>query len=177
MLTRAQKEEQVAELKEKFGRATSIYAADFRGLDVKGASELRRRIHRGGNGDYEYRVAKNSILKRASSDLPAEGIASHFEGPTAVAISYADPIGLAKILTDFSKDHQVFEIKGGLVDGEVVDSSQIAELAELPSLDALRGQMIGLIQAAATQLVRLLGTPAGELARVVDARREQQEKS
>ena len=176
MLTRAQKEEQVAELKEKFGRATSIYAADFRGVDVKGASELRRRIHRGGNGDYEYRVAKNSILKRASSDLPAEGMTPHFEGPTAVALSYGDPIGLAKILMDFSKDHQVFEVKGGLVDGEVVDSSQIAELAELPSLDALRGQMIGLIQAAATQLVRLLVEPGAQLARLVEAHRVQQEE-
>ena len=93
-----------------------------------------------------------------------------------MALSYGDPIGLAKILTDFSKDQEVFEIKGGLVDGEVVDPSQIAELAKLPSLDALRGQFIGLLQAPATQLVRLLVEPCAQLARLVEARRAQQEE-
>ena len=175
MLTRAQKEEQVAELKEKIGRASSIYVADYRGLDVPGANELRSRIHREGDGDFEYRVAKISILERATADSAAEGLSPHLNGPVAVALSYGDPIGLAKILTEFSKDHKVFEIKGGLVDGEVVDSSQIAALAELPSLDALRGQIVGLLQASATKLVRLLVEPGTQLARLVEARRQQQE--
>jgi large subunit ribosomal protein L10 len=175
VLTRAQKEEQVAELKEKIGRAKSVYVADYRGLDVIGANELRNRIHHEGDGDYEYRVAKNSILQRAAADSAAEGLSPHFQGPIAVALSYGDPIGLAKILTEFSKAHQVFEIKGGLVDGEVVDPSQIAMLAELPSLDVLRGQLIGLIQAPATKLARLLVEPGAQIARLVEAHRAQQE--
>ena len=175
MLTRAQKEEQVAELKEKFSQAKSIYVADFRGLQVKEADELRRRLRSEGAGEFEYRVAKNSVLKRASTDSKMEGIAPHFEGPTAIALSYGDPIGLAKILSEFSKSHEVFEIKGGVVDGEVVDSRQIAELAKLPSLDALRGMIIGLLSAPATKLVRLLVEPGAQLARLVEARRAQQE--
>ena len=175
MLTRAQKEEQVSELKEKFSQAKSIYVADYRGLHVEEANELRRRVRNEGAGDFEYRVAKNSVLKRASTGSEVEGIVPHLEGPTAIALSYGDPIGLAKILSEFSKNHEVFEIKGGIVDGEVVDSSQIAELAKLPSLDALRGMIIGLLSAPATKLVRLLVEPGSQIARLVEARRAQQE--
>jgi large subunit ribosomal protein L10 len=174
VLTRAQKEEQVAELKEKFSQAKSIYVADYRGLHVMEAEELRRRVRSEGAGDFEYRVAKNSILKRASTGLDVECITAHFEGPTAIALSYGDPIGLAKILSEFSKSHEAFEIKGGVVDGELVDPQQIAALAKLPSLDALRGTIIGLLSAPATKLVRLLVEPGTQLARLVEARRAQQ---
>lgn len=177
MLTRAQKEEQIAELNEKLGRAKSVYVADYRGLNVAAADALRRQIRQGGAGDFEYRVAKNSILRRASAKLHAEGLAEHFEGPTAVAISFGDPVGLAKILSDFAKEHEVFELKGGLVDGEVIDTRQIEELAKLPSMDELRGKIIALLQAPATKLVRLIGEPGAQLARLVEARRAQQEES
>jgi large subunit ribosomal protein L10 len=146
-------------------------------LDVAAADTLRQRIRKGGAGDFEYRVAKNAVLRRASADLDVAGLANHFEGPTAVAISFGDPVGLAKILSDFAKDHEVFEIKGGLVDGEVVDAAQIAALAKLPSMDALRGMIIALLQAPATKLVRLIAEPGAQLARLVSARKAQQEES
>ncbi len=177
MLTRTQKEEQVAELNEKFSRAKSVYVADYRGLNVAAADNLRQRIRKGGAGDFEYRVAKNSVLRRASADLDVAGLANHFEGPTAIAISFSDPVGLAKILSDFAKDHEVFELKGGVVDGEVIDTAQIAALAKLPSMDALRGMINGLLQAPATKLVRLIAEPGAQLARLVEARRAQQEES
>ncbi len=177
MLTRTQKEEQVSELNEKFSRAKSVYVADYRGLNVAAADNLRQRIRKGGAGDFEYRVAKNSVLRRASADSDVAGLVSHFEGPTAVAISFSDPVGLAKVLSDFAKDHEVFEIKGGVVDGEVIDTAQIAALAMLPSMDALRGMIIGLLQASATKLVRLIAEPGAQLARLVEARRAQQEES
>jgi len=177
VLTRTQKEEQVAELNEKFSRAKSIYVADYRGLNVAAANNLRQRIRKGGAGDFEYRVAKNSVLRRASAGLDVAGLVDHFEGPTAVAISFSDPVGLAKVLSDFAKDHEVFELKGGVVDGEVIDTAQIAALAKLPSMDALRGIIIGLLQAPATKLVRLLVEPGTQLARLVEARRAQQEES
>ena len=174
MLTRTQKEEQVAELNEKFSRAKSVYVADYRGLDVAAADDLRKRIRREGAGDFEYRVAKNAVLRRAVADLDAAGLANHFEGPSAVAISFSDPVGLAKILSDFAKDYEVFELKGGMVDGEIIDTAQIAELAKLPSMDALRGMIIGLLQASATKLVRLIAEPGTQWARLVEARRAQQ---
>ena len=176
MLTRTQKEEQVAELNEKFSRAKSVYVADYRGLDVAAADNLRQRIRKEGAGDFEYRVAKNAVLRRAVADLDVAALANHFEGPSAVAISFSDPVGLAKILSDFAKDHEVFELKGGLVDGEIIDTAQIAELAKLPSMDALRGMIIGLLQASATKLVRLIAEPGTQLARLVEARRAQQEE-
>ena len=177
MLTRTQKEEQVAELNEKFSRAKSVYVADYRGLSVAAADNLRQRIRKGGAGDFEYRVAKNSVLRRASADLDVAGLTEHFEGPTAIAISFGDPVGLAKILSDFAKDHEVFELKGGVVDGEIIDTAQIAALAKLPSMDGLRGMIIGLLQASATKLVRLIAEPGTQLARLVEARRAQQEES
>jgi large subunit ribosomal protein L10 len=176
VLTRTQKEEQVAELNEKFSRAKSVYVADYRGLNVAAADNLRHRIRKEGAGDFEYRVAKNSVLRRATADLDVAGLNGHFEGPTAVAISFSDPVGLAKILADFAKDHEVFELKGGVVDGEVVDTAQIAALAKLPSMDVLRGTIIGLLQASATKLVRLIVEPGAQLARLVEARRAQQEE-
>jgi large subunit ribosomal protein L10 len=170
VLTRAQKEEQVADLKEKFGRASCVYVADYRGLDVEGANELRTRLRTEGGGDFEYRVTKNSVLRLAAGDTPVADIAEHFQGPTAIAISYGDPVGLAKVLADFAKVHEVFSLKAGVLEGSAVDAAEIGKIATLPSLDQLRGKLIGLIQAPATKLVRLISEPGAQLARVLVAR-------
>jgi len=174
VLTRAQKEEQVADLKQKFGRATCVYLADFRGLDVEGANELRKKLRSEGGGDYEYRVTKNSVLRIAAGDTAVANIVEHFQGPTAIAISYGDPVGLAKVLADFAKGHEVFTLKAGVLEGNAVDAAEIAQIATLPSLDQLRGKLIGLLQAPATKLVRLLKEPGAQLARVLAARGEQE---
>ena len=171
MLTRAQKTEQVGELKEKFSRATSVYVADYRGLDVPAMNKLRRRIRSEGRGSYEYRVAKNTILRRAVDGSKVAAIASHFEGPTVIAISYGDPVGLAKILTEFAKDNEKLQLRGGMLGELPVDVTAIGTLATLPSLDALRGKIIGLILAPATQLARFVAEPGAQLARLVEARR------
>jgi large subunit ribosomal protein L10 len=174
VLTRTQKEEQVADLKDKFGRASCVYVAGFRGLDVESANVLRRRLHTEGGGDYEYRVIKNSVLRLAAGDTPVADVIEHFEGPTAIAISYGDPVGLAKVLSDFADDNEVFNLRAGVLEGSAVDAAEIAAVAKLPSLDQLRGQIIGLIQAPATKLVRLFSEPGGQLARVVSARGRQE---
>jgi large subunit ribosomal protein L10 len=174
VLTRTQKEEQVADLKEKFGRASCVYVADYRGVDVGAANELRTKLHTEGGGDFEYRVIKNTLLRLAAGDTPVESIIEHFQGPTAIAISYGDPVGLAKILSDFAKEHEVFELRAGVLEGSAMDAAAIAQVAKLPSLDQLRGKLIGLIQAPATKLVRLLAEPGAQLARVVSARGRQE---
>lgn len=173
MLTRAQKEEQVAELREKLGRATCVYLADYRGVDVQSVNQLRGRIRKEGAGDFEYRVVKNGVLRRAAEGSGAAEISESFQGPTAIAISYGDPVALAKILVDFAKDHEVFELKAGVLEGRAVDTGEIATLATLPSLDAIRSQLIGLIQTPATQIARLLSEPGAGLARLLEARRTQ----
>jgi large subunit ribosomal protein L10 len=172
VLTRDQKKEQVAELKGKLGRAAGVYVADYRGIDVQSVNALRRRVRT--EGDYEYNVSKNSVLRRAVADSETAGIAEHLSGPTAIAISYSDPIGLAKILVDFAKDHKVFELKGGMLDGEAIDVGEISTLATLPSLDELRGKLVGLIVAPATKLVRLISEPGSQIARAIAARGSQE---
>jgi len=170
VLTRAQKEEQIADLKDKMGRATSVFVADYRGLSVDDANELRSKL-RGDGIDVEYRVTKNTVLRLATAGSDTEVLHPHFNGPTAVAMSFGDPVAVAKVLVEYAKDHEVFELKGGYLDGNVLDGAEIATLATLPSLEELRGKIVGLLQAPATKLVRLLNEPAGGLARIMEARR------
>lgn len=169
MLTRAQKEESVAELKDKIARATSVFVADYRGLTVQQVDSLRGKLREA--GQYEYAVAKNSLLRRASADSGAAALADCFSGPTAVAFSFGDPVRLAKVLVDYAKENEKFTLKGGFMDGKPLAPAEIATIATLPSLDELRGKLVGLLQAPAQKLAALLVAPAGQLARVVEARR------
>ena len=177
MLSRAQKEAQVAELREKFGRATSVIVADYRGTDVQAANQLRRTFKREGAEDFEYRVTKNTLLRRAVASTDLAVLEPSFQGPTAIALAYGDPVKLAKILVDYAKEHEAFELRGGWLEGRTIDGGEIATLATLPSLDELRGQLVGLLQAPATKLVRLLVAPGEQLARLVEARRKKIEES
>ena len=123
MLTIAQKKEAVEELREKFTRAKGIFVADYSGLDVEAVNQLRRSLRAEGQGDNEYRVHKNTLMRRAAEGSEVESIAEHFAGPTALAISYGDPAGLAKALVNYAKEHEAFELRGGLLDGRAIDSS------------------------------------------------------
>ncbi|MCA9510522.1 MAG: 50S ribosomal protein L10 [Myxococcota bacterium] len=172
MLTRAQKEEQVAVMRDKIGRATSIIVADYRGLTVGQVDKLRGQLRAHGGDAYEYQVVKNSVLRLACAGAAAEALNDHFAGPTAVAISYGDPVGLAKVLVDYAKENEIFALKGGFLDGKAIDTGEIQTLATLPSLDQLRGQLVGLLQAPASKLARLLNEPAAQLARLVAARKD-----
>ena len=177
MLTRAQKEEQVAELRERFGRATSVLVAEYRGLSVQASERLRKQLRAEGPGQYEYRVTKNSLLRRAAEGNDVAVVIDHFKGPTAVAISYGDPVRMAKILVDYAKQNEIFQIRGGMLDGRALGQAEIATLATLPSLDELRGKLVGLLQAPAANLARLLAAPGAQLSRLVEARRKQLEEA
>ena len=169
MLTRTQKEESVAELRDKLGRATSVFLADYRGLSVQQLNQLRDKLRAAGQN--EYQVAKNTMLRRATEGSGTAALAPCFEGPTAVAFSFGDPVALAKVLVDYAKDHEQFKLKGGYMDGQPLGPAQIATVATLPSLEALRGRLAGLLKAPAQKLAVLLAAPASQLARVVEARR------
>lgn len=171
MLTRQQKEEQVAELHDKFERATSIFVADYSGLGVTQLEALRGGLREAEASESEFRVAKNSVLRLASEGGPAEGLKEHFRGTTSIALSFGDPVALAKTLVDYAKANEAFEIRTGMLDGKVLEPAEISNLATLPSLDQLRGKIVGLLQAPAGKLARLLNEPAGQIARLVDARK------
>jgi large subunit ribosomal protein L10 len=160
LLSRAEKEAQVAELKDKFSRATCLYLVDYRGLDVESVNKLRRRVRKEGNGNHEYRVLKNSVLRRATEGSDYAQIAEHF-------------VGLAKILDSFAEENQAFALKGAVVDGAKLGRAEIAKLATLPSLDELRGKLVGLLLAPATKLARLVSEPGAGLARALSARSQQ----
>jgi large subunit ribosomal protein L10 len=177
VLTIGQKKEAVAELREKFGRAKGIFVADYSGLDVEAVNELRRNLRTEGDGDYEYRVQKNTMMRRAAEGSDVESIVEYFVGPTALAISYGDPVGLARALVNYAKQHQAFELRGGLLEGRAIDPAEVETLATLPSLDQIRAKLVGLIQAPAGKMARVLCAPAGQLARVVEARRATMEES
>jgi large subunit ribosomal protein L10 len=177
VLNRAQKEEQVADFKDKFGRATSVFVTDYRGLTVKQSNDLRRELRGDAPEESEFLVAKNSLLKLAAADSEVSSISEHFRGPSAIAVSYGDPVRIAKVLVDFQKKIDVFEIKGGFLDGNALGAEEVATLATLPSLLELRAKLVGLIQAPATKLVRLLSEPGSQLARLVEARRGALEES
>lgn len=170
MLTRAQKEESVAELREKLGRAKSVIVADYRGLSVGQVDKLRGKLREAGDG-YEYRVAKNTLLRRATSDSGLAPLAQSFSGPTAVALAFGDPVRLAKVLVDYAKENDKFELKAGFMDGRPITPAEIATIATLPSLDELRGKLVGLLQAPAQKLVSVVSAPGAQLARLLEARR------
>jgi len=174
LLTRAQKQEKITELHEKLGRATSVYLADYRGVTVEAVTRLRGRIRREGQGAYEYEVVKNTLLERAAQDTEAAALADHFQGPTVLALSFGDPVGLAKILVDFAKDVEVFKLKGGVLAGRRLGTGEIGQLATLPPLDEIRAQLVGLVQAPATKLARLVSEPGAQLARALAARGRQE---
>lgn len=170
MLTREQKRETVATLSEKFSRATSVFVADYRGLAVEEVNDLRGQLRTATEGDCEYRVARNSLLRLACEGSDVEVLKEHFVGPTAIAISYGEPVSMAKVLVKYEKDHEVFEIKGGILEGKALERADMAKLATLPTLQALRGQLAGLLLAPAGKLARLLKEPGGQLARLLEAR-------
>jgi large subunit ribosomal protein L10 len=177
MLTRAQKQEAVAELKAKFSRANSVIVAQYRGLDVASVDKLRAKLRADGQDKYEYHVVKNSLLRIASEGSDVAVLKPHFKGPTAVAISYADPVKLAKTLTDYAKENDKFALRGGMLSGKAIDAKEIATLATLPSLETLRAQLIGLLQAPAQKILGVLQAPGGQLARLASARSKKLEEA
>jgi len=175
MLTREQKQEQVESLKGALEGANTLVAVDYRGLTVSDSSDLRGKLREAGHGSIQYRVAKNTLLRRAIDGTPNSGLESFLTGPTAIAVSYDEPSALAKALVDFAKDHEKLEIKGGIVEGEVMDLDAIRTLAALPSKDELRGMLAGTIQAPLRNLAGTLYALLGHLRNALEQRQSQLE--
>ena len=159
------KVEQVAQYKEVFENTACVFVAHNKGLTVNQDRELRSKVRSVGA---KYGVAKNNLHKIAIKDTPYESLAEQFSGPTT--ISYADePVGLAKQLSEFIKDNEQLELVAGFMDGNLLESKDIKKLATLPSLDELRGKIVGLLQAPAGNIARVLAAPATQVVNVTDA--------
>jgi len=162
---RAEKREVVTALHDVFAKTGVVVVAHYAGLTVSAMTKLRSEM-RGAGG--QVRVAKNRLVKLALEGTDAKGIADLLKGPTCLAFS-ADPVAAPKIAVKFAKANEKFVILGGAMGSTVLDAKGVSSLADLPSLDELRGKLIGLLQAPASKIARTLNEPGAQLARVFGA--------
>jgi large subunit ribosomal protein L10 len=162
---KTKKTEVVEELKGVFAESGSVVVARYTGLTVAQLNDLRTRMRAAGAS---FKVAKNRLAMRALQGTPIEGISHLFKGPTGIAFS-KDPVAASKVVVGYAKDNAKLVVLGGSVGSTALDAEGVKALASLPSLDELRGQIIGLIQAPATKIAGVLAAPAGQLARVIGA--------
>ena len=135
-----QKKEEVSKLAEKMKEAKIILLADYRGINVAEVTELRANLRKANS---EYRVIKNNITRRAFAEAGLEVDASLLEGPTVVVMNNEDYLDTAKAIYEFSKDHEFYKIKGGVIEGKVMTAEEIITLAKLPSKETLLSMLAG----------------------------------
>jgi large subunit ribosomal protein L10 len=163
-MDRAQKSEAIETLKGVFSDSAAVVVTHYMGLTVAEISDLRGRLRAEGAS---LKVVKNRLAQKALNGAGDSAIAL-FKGPVAIAYG-PDAVSAAKVVTQYAKDNEVFTVVGGLMGEQVLDVKAVSALATLPSLDALRGKILGLLQAPATKIAGVLQAPAGQLARVVGA--------
>ena len=164
-MLRTEKEKLVSSLNRAFQEAAAVVVTRQSGLTVAEMTDLRRKMRQAGGG---FKVTKNRLARRALSGTKYEGLADLFTGPTAIAFS-SDPVTAAKVAVDFSKVNEKLTIAGGALGDRRLNADGVKALATLPSLDELRGRIIALVNAPATQVARVLTAPATQLARVLQA--------
>tara|TARA_R110002073_G_scaffold325145_1_gene503817 strand:+ start:124 stop:642 length:519 start_codon:yes stop_codon:yes gene_type:complete len=164
-MDRAQKREMVAFLKDVFTDSASVVVVRNTGLDVSEMTSLRAEMRAAGAS---LKVAKNRLARLALEGSEIESIGEYLSGPTVLGYS-EDPVAAAKVLVKFAKKNEKLEVLGGAMGSTALDLAGVKALAELPSLDELRGKLVGLLQAPAGKLASVTQAPAGQLARVFGA--------
>jgi large subunit ribosomal protein L10 len=165
-MRRAEKVKNVEGLEADLGRATVAVLAEYRGLTVTEMNRFRRAVR---DAQGRCRVAKNTLAKRAVSASRYQTLTPLLKGPTALIIGFKDPVAIAKLAVKFAEELPKLEIKGAILDGEVLPVAEVKALATLPPREVLLAQLLGLLQAPAAQLLRTLNEPAARVARLVDA--------
>ncbi len=155
MITRADKEQQVKTITEKFVSARGAFIIDFKGMKVEQVTNLRKKLSQ---SESEMKVVRNTLAKRAFKDHPTveKAFADRMIGTNAIVFSYGEVNTTAKVLADFAKDVEVLQIKSGMMDGEALDDAKIKFLATLPGKNELRAMFLGVLQAPGSALARCL---------------------
>jgi large subunit ribosomal protein L10 len=168
------KERVVAELTEKLRTAETLFVADYRGLTMPQIDSLRGKLIENGA---RLSVVKNTLTRRAAEAAGADALLALLEGPSAIAFIEADGdmVAVAKALADSARETKVLEIRGGVMQGREISASAVEELAKLPPLDVLRGQVLGAIIAPLSSIAALLNAPLQNLYGLIEARIEQLE--
>lgn len=164
-MDKSQKKELVSFMHDVMSDAASVVVVNYTGLTVAEMTDLRAQMSEAGAS---FKVTKNRLTRLALKETDYEGIADLFTGPTAIGYA-SDPVASAKVLAKYAKGNEKLEILGGGMGSTVLDVDGIKALASLPSLDELRGKLVGLLQAPATKIAGLTQAPAGQLARVFGA--------
>ena len=164
-MDRSQKTEAVAQLNAVFNEVGVVVVTRNLGLSVAQSTQLRAKLREAGAS---YKVAKNRLAKLALEDTQYTGLDEYLSGPTALAYS-VDPVAAAKAAVDFAKSNDRLEIVGGSMGGQMLDEAGVRSLASMPSLDELRGRLVGLVNAPATKIAQVVNAPAAKLARVFGA--------
>ena len=168
-----EKMQSVERLRERLGTAKTAVLTEYRGLTVRQLSDLRKQLKAAAS---EYKVVKNRLARLAVKELALDPLATHFKGPTGLVFTAKDPVPMAKALQTFVRANPALTIKVGLVEGKVVQPAELKALADLPSKEALRSQLVGALQGPLSQLVSLLAAPQRELVQVLEARSKQSEE-
>lgn len=164
-MARPEKAAAIADIVESFNGAAGAVLTEYRGLTVKQLQELRRSLGENAN----YAVVKNTLAKLAANEVGITGFDDLLTGPTAIAFIEGDVVEAAKGLRDFAKANPALVIKGGVLDGNILDASEIAKLADLESREVLLGKMAGAMLASLSQAVYLLNAPLSQAARLAGA--------
>ena len=170
----AGKESAVRELNAAFADADAAFVIGYQGTKCEQLKKLRRKLAPNGS---KLAIVKNSMTRRAVEGTDAAPLGHLFIGPTAVVWAKGDPVSAAKMLSEFTKEVESFQVKGGVVDGTAVSPQDIDALAKLPSREELLAKLLGTINAPAAQLVRMINAPAAQLVGVLGAwQRKMEEK-
>lgn len=164
-MEKAEKPLLVAELNAVFKTSNLVVVARQNGLTVAEVNALRAKMRAAGAS---FKITKNTLTRLALKDTQFEGLTPLFKGVTTIAAS-KDPIAAAKAAAGFANDNKKFEILGGNLNGKALSAKDVQALATLPSLDELRGKIIGLLQAPASKMARVIAAPPAQLARVINA--------
>jgi large subunit ribosomal protein L10 len=162
----SQKEALVGEIKDRLNEAGALLLVDYRGLSVKEMQELRRSLRAAGS---ELKVYKNSLTEIAIRELALPDLDSYLAGPTGIVFTGEDPVAPAKALTAFARQHNLLEVKGGLVENVVVDADGVKAIATLPSREELIAKLLGTMLSPLTGFARVLNGPVEAFARSVQA--------
>ena len=157
----------IGDLREQLDGARAIVLAEYRGLTVQQLGELRKQLR---SVSAQYKIVKNRLARIAVASSDLEELRDHLKGPTGLVVAREDPVAVAKTLQTFGRTNQAFVIKGGVVEGRFIAADGVKALADLPSKEALRSQLVGAVQGPLAQLVGLLLAPQRELAYVLAER-------
>lgn len=172
-MNRDEKASVVQELSDKFAKASIAVVSDYRGLTVTEFEELRIALKK---CDSEVKVAKNTLLRKASQDTTFAPLSVHFKGTTALSLAYGDPVAPAKVLVDFAKGHDKLAIRSAVLDGKVLSAADLIALSTLPSKDVLLGQLLSVMQAVPTGFVRVLNAIPQNFVYALQAIKDQKEQ-